>query len=70
VIGNAGQGEPLPFPQLARGQRNAQNWGDPLGILAEGLVEIAEAEEDDGVRVLALDLQVLVEDGRRLQRGA
>jgi len=34
-----------------------------LRILVEGLVEIAQAEEQDRVRVLAFDLQVLLADG-------
>jgi hypothetical protein len=68
VVGHAGKGEPLAFAQFPRGEGDAENGGDALRVLAEGLVEIAEPKEDDGVRMLALDLQVLVEDGSRLQK--
>jgi hypothetical protein len=68
VIGNARERKPLAFAQLAGRQGDAENGGDAFGVLAKGLVKIAEPEEDDGVRMLALDLQVLIEDGGRLQR--
>jgi hypothetical protein len=50
--------------EVPRRQRDAQ---DPRGcrrVVLEGLEEVAETEEKDGVRVLALGLQVLPEDGR------
>jgi hypothetical protein len=70
VIGNAGEGKALALAQFPRGQGDAQDGSDPLGVLAEGLVEIAQAKEDDGVRILLLDLLVLLENGTRLQRRA
>src|SRR5205814_2927094 len=67
VIRNAGHRQALPFAELARGQGDAQERGRALGILAEGLVEVAQAEEHDRVRMLTLDPLVLLEDRDRLQ---
>jgi hypothetical protein len=68
VVRHACQRKSLPFSQFARRERDTENRGDPLGILAKRLIEIAQPEENDGVRMLALDLEVLVEDRTRLQR--
>jgi hypothetical protein len=57
----------VPFPELARRQGDAQERRGPLGIVAEGLVKVAEAKEDDGVRMLAFDSLVLLEDWDGLQ---
>jgi hypothetical protein len=57
----------VALPQLARRQRDAKQWGCPLGIFPEGLVEVAEAEEQDRIRIVLLDALVLVEDWDRLQ---
>jgi hypothetical protein len=57
----------VPSPELARRQGDAQERCGPLGIFAEGLIEVAEAKEDDGVRMLAFDALVLLEDRDRLQ---
>ena len=70
VIGHAGQRQPLALAKFARGQRDAEQRRDPLGILTERLVEIAQSKQHDGIRVLALHPQVLLEDGGRLQRCA
>jgi hypothetical protein len=45
------------------GQGDAQQAGGDLGVLEEQLVEIAHAEEDDGVRLLRLGRQILAHDG-------
>jgi hypothetical protein len=60
----------VALPQFTRGERDAQQRRRPLGILAESLVKVAEAEEHDGARIFLLDALVLVEDGDRLQGNA
>ena len=57
----------MALAQLPGRQRDAQQRRGPLGILPERLVEVPEAEEDDGVRVVPLDALVLLENRDRLQ---
>ncbi len=68
MIGNTGQRKTLALPQLARSQRDSEQRRDAFGILAEGFVEIAEPEQDDGIGVLTFDPLILLEDGGRLQQ--
>jgi hypothetical protein len=62
-VGNARQGYPLSLADGARGEDDLQLAGDELGVLVEGLVEVAQAEEDDGLGEAALYLQVLTGAG-------
>jgi hypothetical protein len=50
----------LPLAHLPGGEHDLQFLGDQPGILIEGLVEIAQAEEDDGLRIASLYLEILV----------
>ncbi len=59
VIGHSGQWHPLALPYRPRGEDDIASLGDDLRVLVESLVEIPQAEEDDGVGVLLLDLQIL-----------
>ncbi len=63
VIGDAGERHAQPLAHRLRGQREVQLARAELGVVIEGLVEVAEPEEDDGVRVAALDVEVLAADG-------
>ena len=67
VVGNPCHRKAMALAQLACGQRDPEDRRCPFGILAEGLVEVAQPEEDDGVGVLALDSLVLLEDRRGFQ---
>jgi hypothetical protein len=67
VVGHTGERKALALAQLTRGQRDAENRRRPLGVLAEGLVEIPEPEENDGVGMFAFDPLVLLENWARLQ---
>ncbi len=67
MVRDAGHGHAVTLPQLARGQRDAEQRRRALGILPEGLVEVAEAEEHDGIGIVLLNALVLVEDWDRLQ---
>jgi hypothetical protein len=60
---DAGQGHPLPLPNRPGGEHQIQLPGDDLRIRIEGLVEIAEPEKQDGVRMLAFQIQILTPDG-------
>ncbi len=52
----------LPFASLAAGREHeAQDRGRRLGVFEEHLVEVAETIEEDRVRHLPLDLEVLLE---------
>ncbi len=64
VMGDAGQGDALALAHRPRGKGDLQLARDQLSVLVERLVEVAQAEEEDGVRVAALDLQVLTAQGR------
>ena len=63
VIRDAGHGVPLPPAHLPGGQGDAQLPGCDMGVFIEGLVEVAEAEEDEDIGVLPLDAEVLSADG-------
>ena len=60
-----GHGDVLALVLAALGQGDAQGLRGDLGVLEEQLVEIAHAEEDDGVRLAGLGRQELRHDGRR-----
>ena len=62
MVGNAGQGGAQAFADRARGQDDIEFARDGLGVFVEGLVEVPEAEEQDGIGVLAFDLEVLLAD--------
>ena len=54
-----GQGRAQPAAHRLRGQRDVQRLGDQLGVLVEGLVEIAQAEEQDRAGMARLQIQIL-----------
>ena len=59
VVGDARQGHTLALAHLSRGEGDLQLARDDPGVLVEGLVEVAHAEQQDLVLVLLLDAQVL-----------
>jgi hypothetical protein len=59
VVGDASQWHALSSADGARSKHDVTDLGDDLGIIVERLVKIAEAKEDDGIRVLSLDLKIL-----------
>ena len=59
VIGNARQRNAHIVADRPAGQRHIANLRHNLGIAVEGFVKVAQAKEEDAVRVLALQLQVL-----------
>jgi len=63
VVGDAGHGDALVLAHVAAGQGDAEHSCGDAGIVIEGLVEVAEAEEQQGVRVLLLDAEVLAAQG-------
>ncbi len=65
VVGHAGQGHPLIVAHRPAGQHHITHLRDDLGVLIEGLIEVAEAEKEDAVRVLFLDRQILAAHGSR-----
>ena len=64
MVGNSGQWNPLAFGHRSRGQSDIAYLRYDLGIVIEGLVEIAKAEEQNSLGMLSLDLQVLLPHGR------
>jgi hypothetical protein len=64
VMRDTGEGDADTFAHFAAGEDDIEDAGGDLGVLLEGLVEVAEAEEEDGVGEAALDLQVLTADWR------
>src|SRR3990172_3668643 len=69
VVRDAREGDPLVLAYRARGEDNVELAGDGLGVLVERLVEVAQAEEEDGVRVATLYVEVLPPEGRGHVRG-
>jgi hypothetical protein len=59
VVGDAGHRHPQPLAHLPAGQDDVEDAGGDPGVVVEGFVEVAEAEEEDGVGEAALDLEVL-----------
>ena len=55
VVGEPGQVDECRGAVLALGEHNAQHFGGFDRIVTKGLVEVAHAEQQDGVRVLGLD---------------
>ena len=63
MVRDAGEGYLIALAHLPRGQHNFQLSGGDAGVLVEGLIEVAEAEEDDGVGVLLFNAKILAADG-------
>src|SRR5260370_38248119 len=62
--GDAGHRQTLAAAHLTRGQGNVEDPRGQMGVVLEGLVEIAQTEEQDGVWLTALELEILAA-GRR-----
>ena len=63
VVRHAGQRHPLRRPHVARRQNDVARRGHLLRVLVERFVEIAQAEEDNRIGKLFLDLEVLLAEG-------
>src|SRR3989304_6788771 len=64
------RGIPGPFPAgRPRREDDVQLAGDCLGVFIERLEEVAQAEEEDGVRVATLYVEILSPQGRGHVRG-
>ncbi len=63
VVGDPGQGHPLAVAHRTAGQGHVTDPGHQLGVLVEGLVEVAQPEKEDAVRILFLQRQVLATHG-------
>src|SRR6185312_6536981 len=65
VIRHTGEGDAQILAHRLRGKRDLQFCRDQPGIVVERLVKVAEAEEEDRVRIALLEFQVLEPDGGR-----
>ncbi len=66
VVRDSGHGDAVARSHVPAGEDNVADRGDDLGIVVKGLVEIAEAEHNDGVGQLFFDAEVLLaERGHR-----
>jgi len=63
VIGHACEGDAQVLPHRLGRQGDLELARDELRVVIEGFVEVAEAEEQDRVRVALLQLEVLEPDG-------
>ncbi len=63
VVGNAGHWHPGAFGHVARGEHDVQFPGGEFRVLVKRLVEIAQTEKHDRVRVLPFDIQILLANG-------
>ncbi len=59
---HTGHGDRRAVGLPARGERNVEQARRPAGIVEEQLVEIPHSVEEQHVRVLRLDTQVLLDD--------
>ena len=71
VVGHAAHGGALllGLGAVPGGEGKVQLLGGKLRVLVEHLVEVPQAEEQDGVFILFLDLQVLPHHGRHFCHG-
>lgn len=63
VVRDAGERDAEALAHRLGGEGDVELARAEFGVVVEGLVEVAEAEEDDGVWVAALDVEVLAADG-------
>ena len=71
VVRNPGHRNADALAHLSAGEHDVQDPRRGFGIVLERLVEISEAEEEDGVRKSLLDLEILAANRwRRFERGA
>jgi hypothetical protein len=63
VVRDAGERNLVALAHLPRGKHDFQLPGGDARVLVEGLVEVAQPEQHDGVGVLLLDAEVLAADG-------
>ena len=63
VVGNTGHGNRI-FTLGTAGEGDAEDAGDGAGVFVEAFIEIAHAEEKDGIGVLLFVLLVLAHGGR------
>ena len=63
MVGNAAHGDPLALGNGAPGEDQVQLAGRHVRVIVEHFVEVAQAKEDDGVRVLRLDVEILLPGG-------
>ena len=59
MCGHSGHRHAIAAAHFARREGDLQQPRRPLRVVVEGLVEVTQPEEQDGVRVLALEPQVL-----------
>src|SRR5437870_12018003 len=62
MVRNTRERHPLPLAHGPRGQRNLELASYRLCVLIERFVKVAEAEEEQGVGIAALDVQVLTSE--------
>ena len=68
VVGHAAHGGTLFHAALLARQGQVQLPGDQLGVLVEHLIKIPQPEEEDGVGIPLLHLQVLAHHGGDLSQ--
>jgi len=66
VVWDAGERDGVVAAFVSAGEGQAQDAGAGLGVFVEGLVEVAHAEEEDGVGVLLLEMVELPHGGGRV----
>ena len=67
--GHAAHRDRLGILPVARGEGETEELGSPDGVLEEHLVEVAQPEEQERVRMLGLDARVLLHERRARGRG-
>ena len=67
VVRHAGHRHPLAAADVAAGEHDVERLRHDLGVVVERLVEVAQAEEEDRVRMARLHLKVLPTNRRRRQ---
>ena len=69
VVGHAAHRHPLAFPELAGGENDLEDRSRAFGVLAEHLVEVAKAKQQDGVGLLLFYVKKLAPQRRQFRLG-
>jgi len=69
VVRNARHRDPDVLGDRTRGKEDVQLPRGNLRVFIEGFVEVAEAEEQNRIRILRLQVQILLTQRRRVVRG-
>ena len=69
MVGHAAHRHPLAFPELAGGENDLEDRSRAFGVLAEHLVEVTKAKQQDCVGLLLFYVKKLAPQRRQFRLG-